>query len=245
MTHGVLSGNPARAVKGLKEGRTQGRRGRSLSADEFKKFVVTIERMAGEGAFSRYCAVAACRCFRTGMRKGELLAPRWTDLYVDGELRVERAVWQRQEKTTKTDDPRRIVVVEPLAEVLSEQRRWLFSTQHPGFSSGLIFPANLRQAKAGARRRGSDKLSWYRSTSIFHKPLAKVVAEAGITEISQHSLRRTWENLLREANVDVLVRRALAGWRTEKAQAIYATVDKKEREAAGEAVVRLVFGGGS
>ncbi len=133
-------------------------------------------------------------------------------------------------------------MVEPLTQVLAEQRRWLFTSQHPGISSGLIFPANPRQAMAGAKRRGEDKPSWHRSPTIFHLPLAKVVKEAKITDISGHSLRRTWENLLRKADVDVLVRRSLSGWRTEKAQAIYATVAKEEREAAGRAVVEMVLG---
>jgi hypothetical protein len=38
------------------------------------------------------------------------------------------------------------------------------------------------------------------------------------------------------------VRRALSGWRTEKAQAIYATVDRQERDAASRAVLQLVLG---
>lgn len=51
-----------------------------------------------------------------------------------------------------------------------------------------------------------------------------------------------WENLLRAAGVDQLVRRALAGWRSERAQEIYATVAKEERDAAGTAIVDLVGG---
>jgi hypothetical protein len=34
----------------------------------------------------------------------------------------------------------------------------------------------------------------------------------------------------------------MAGWRTEQAQAIYASVDRRERKAAGQSVVRLVMG---
>jgi len=49
---------------------------------------------------------------------------------------------------------------------------------------------------------------------------------------------------MREAGVDQLVRRALAGWRSEKAQAIYATVNKDERDAAGRRC-RLVLEGRS
>ncbi len=177
----------------------------------------------------------------TGMRKGELLALRWVDI-VDGELRVERSVHKRSEKATKTDDPRRVTIVEPLKRVLSEQRQWLFTTQHPGLQSGLVFPASPRHAKAGASRRGVDEVSWYRSSSVFHGPLGKVVDEAGIPAISMHSLRRTFENLQRKAGVEQLVRRAVSGWRTEEAQGIYATVDREDRDRAAAAVTEYVLG---
>jgi len=234
--------NPARAVKAFPEGRTQGRRGRVLSIDEFRVFIAKVQELAGNDV-SEDVARMMLTVAWTGMRKGEVIALKWSD-YVDGELRVERSVWKRQEKSTKTDDPRRIVVVEPLRAVLAAQRRWLLENQHPGLESGLVFPASLNQARGGATRRGVDKLSWYRAPNVLAKPMAKVVKKADITDISAHSLRRTWENLLRAAGVDQLVRRALAGWRTEKAQAIYATVAKEERDAAGSAVVNLVMESG-
>jgi len=240
---GVLPTNPARVVKALPEGRTKGRRGRALLLDEFRLFITTVQDLSGK-EISEDIARLLLTAAWTGMRRGEILALRWDDVE-NGELRVERSVWRRQEKSTKTDDPRRIVVVKPLAEALAEQRRWLVASQHPGLPSGLVFPASPLQARAGAKRRGSEGVSWYRSPTIFKVPLGKVVDAAGITDISAHSLRRTWENLMREAGVDQLVRRALAGWRSEKAQAIYATVAKEERDAAGEAVVRLVLEGRS
>ena len=103
-----------------------------------------------------------------------------------------------------------------------------------------MFPASGGQAKGGAARRGDDEVSLYRSASVAAEPLKGIVAAAQIPRISAHSLRRTWENLLRQAGVDQLVRRSL-GWRTDEAQAIYATVDRSERVAAGAAVVRMVF----
>lgn len=175
------------------------------------------------------------------MRKGELLELRWSD-YADGEITVERAVWRGQVKATKTDDPRRVAVVGPLAEVLAEQRQWLVRTQHPGMESGLMFPANPVGAKAGAHRRSQDEVSWYRSPTIFDRPLRRICKKAGLPEISAHALRRTFENLLREAGVDQLVRRSMAGWRSEAAQAMYATVAQGERKAALAAVVTLVKG---
>ena len=149
------------------------------------------------------------------------------------------------DRTQETDSVRwgggQLTVVAPLAVILEEQRRWLFSTQHPGLASGLVFPASPRHARAGASRRGAEELTWYRGKTALDKPLAKVVREAGGPAISIHSLRRTWEDILRLAGVDQLVRRALAGWRTETAQQMYATVDRSERDAAADAVVGLVM----
>ena len=100
--------------------------------------------------------------------------------------------------------------------------------------------ANPKHAKGGQTRRGVDELSWHRRENVLDAPLRKVVEAAGITPISLHSLRRTYENLLRKAGVDDLVRRSMAGWRSEEAQRIYANVDPEERQAAAKALVALV-----
>jgi hypothetical protein len=76
--------------------------------------------------------------------------------------------------------------------------------------------------------------------SVLDDPLARVVERAKVSPISAHAFRRTLENLARRAGVDHLVRRSIAGWRTEDAQVIYATVDRAEREGALAAVVDLV-----
>ncbi len=77
---------------------------------------------------------------------------------------------------------------------------------------------------------------------MLDKPLRAVVAKAGVRPISPHSFRRTYENLLRKAGVDQLVRQSIAGWRTDTAQAIYATVDRSERDDAAKAITELVLG---
>lgn len=235
VSDGHLPGNPAKAIKGLTPGRTQGRRGNSLTPEEFRRFLVHVHTCGLAPDIARMLLVAAW----TGCRKGELLALRFDD-YKDGELKIERSVWRRHLKATKTEDPRRVVVVEPLAAVLNEQRRWLLETQHPALATGLMFPARPKQAKAGQTRRGVDEVSWHRSENVLDAPLRRVVEAAGITPISLHSLRRTYENLLRKAGVDDLVRRSMAGWRSEQAQRIYANVDPEERQAAAKALVALV-----
>lgn len=235
---GLLQSNPARSVSTLPTGRTKGKRGTSLDGVEFSRFMRTTSEMAGS-RISPDIARHAQTLGWTGMRMGESLALKWDDI-VDGELRVERSVWHRKEKATKTDDPRRITIVGPLAQALEEQRQWLLKGQHPGLESGLVFPARPRNAKGSATRRGVDEVVWYRSHSVLAAPLGKISAKAEIPAISPQSLRRTFENLLRNAGVEQLVRRAVAGWRSDKAQGIYAEVSRADRDAAAAAFVKLV-----
>jgi integrase len=89
-----------------------------------------------------------------------------------------------------------------------------------------------------------EEPSWYRTPAVLNKPLERIADAADVPQIFPHSLRRTWENLMRQAGVDQLVRRAVAGWRTEKAQEIYASVDRGERDAAAAAMVGFVRGEG-
>jgi integrase len=191
----LIEANPARSVKALSEGRTRGKRGNSLYVDEFRRFLVAIEQLKPRTErrsrkakeISRDLARLLVTLAWTGMRKGEALALHWTD-YANGELFVQRSVWRRIGKVTKTDDPRRIAVVEPLAVALEEQRRWLLETQHPGLESGLIFPASPKHARAAAKKRGSDEVCWYRSPSVLDDPLARAIDVGGLRKARKSGL---------------------------------------------------------
>ena len=237
---GLIDRNAARAVRALPEPkRTRGRRGRALTPEQLARLLDVSEEMAKEGQISPDVARMVATLAWTGLRKGELLALSWSD-FRDGELEIRRAVSFGEFGPTKTDDPRIVPVHTELARVLEEQRRWLVETQHPGLASGLVFPATLSVAKAGANRRKSDTLRWFRARSVLDRPLRKICARADVPEVSPHSFRRTYENLLRKAGVEALTRRSLAGWRTSDAQEIYAGVDPEERKAAAGAMLRVV-----
>ena len=243
----LLATNPARELSTLREGRTQGARGQALSAVELRAFIAAIpgrvEAQDITAEVGRMIRVLAW----TGMRIGELVALAWYAI-ADGEIRVEHSVWRGQIKPTKTDDPRRITIAAPLVAILEEQRRHLLTTQHAGLSSGLVFPGSPAQVAAGAARRQKESPGaeiepcWYRSQSAVARAVKAVCEAAKCTIITPHALRRTFEDLLRSAGVEQLVRRAIAGWRSERAQGIYATVSREDRDAAAEAVTRLIQG---
>lgn len=267
MSEGVVSQNPARKLPALPERRTKGARGRSLSIAHLRAFITSAERLGALGAeldderrdawargkhgprgYGDGLAPEMVRMVTvllwTGARIGEVVALRWEDV-LEGELAIERSVWRGNEKATKTDDPRRVPLVAPLNDTLQEQRRWLMETQHPGFGSGLVFPSRPQQAKAGQSRRKVEEISWYRSQSGPRDAITKICTHAQVPRITPHALRRTFEDLLREAGVDDLVRRAMAGWRTDRAQGIYATVRREDRDLAASKVIELVFPTGS
>jgi integrase len=236
---GLVPFNAAKKTKALNVGRTQGRRGRALSPKDFATFFQTLRGLVEKEEITpdveRMLIVAAW----SGMRRGEIMALRFEDL-IDGELHVVRSVWKRKEKSTKTDDPRIVAATGPIEAAIQEQRRALLARQHPGLASGLVFPAEPEYAEQSRVKRNVLEVSWYRSMDVLRKPIAKVVEAAGLQAITLHSFRRTYENLLRQAGVDDLTRRSLAGWRTETAQEIYARVDKSERVAAVQAMATLV-----
>ena len=236
----LLIDNPARALSTLPEPRTKGARGTSLRKEQLRAFIDAIPKCVAAKEISADAARGVYVYAWTGMRAGEILALCWDNI-TDGEVCVENSVWRGQRKTDKTDDPRRITIVEPLVAILEEQRRWLLTSQHPGLSSGLVFPANPKQARAGASRRKGE-LHWHRSQTTFQDAVRAVCKKAEVPRVTPHALRRTFEDLTREAGVEQLVRRAIHGWRSERAQGIYATVRREERDAAATAVVRLVLG---
>lgn len=237
----LLPANPARQLATLTEGRTRGARGTSLEAGQLRDFMAAIPVCVQEELVAPDVGRGLYVYGWTGMRAGEIIALGWSYI-VDGEFLVERSVGRDGvTKDDKTNDPRRITVVEPLVAVLEEQRNWLLKTQHAGLASGLVFPANPQQAKAGATRR-EGPVRWFRSQSTFQQAISAVCKKAQVPRITPHSLRRTFENLTRAAGVEALVRRAIHGWRSERTQGIYATVSREERDDAARAVVRLVLG---
>lgn len=234
LADGLIGVDPSQSVSAPRQRPTSGRRARALEAEEWRRFLAAIPLAGLAPDLERLVTVAAW----TGARAGELLALEWGDVGAD-EITIARAVWRGQIKSTKSGELRRVPLVEPLRDALEAQRAWLLATQHPALATGIAFPATARQALAWSGRRGDDSPRWYRATSTLRAAVIDVCRAAGLPEVSPHALRRTYEGLLRSAGVDALVRRSLAGWRSEGVQAGYASVGAAERGAAGAAILEL------
>ncbi len=237
-----MAANPAKAVPSLREGRTKGARGTVLTPDQLGLFLATGERLVAEEKLASVLFAMIAMLALCGMRFGEVAAAEWGDLR-DGMLHIERSVWHRHVGTTKTDDPRVVPVPEMSLRLLQVQRQRLLAMQHPALSLGLMFPSDPKTATIGAKRRGTTELNWYRYPSSLNVPIRKIVDASDLPRVSPHSFRRTWENVLRRAGVDQMVRRAMAGWRSERAQAIYSEVDLDEAKLEADRAARIVLGG--
>jgi len=69
---------------------------------------------------------------------------------------------------------------------------------------------------------------------------ASLKAAKIVKRFTVHGLRYTFTDLVRRANVDVVVRRALTGHVTEQLQRKYSTVGMDEKRDAIAGVIRLV-----
>src|SRR5678810_920450 len=80
-----------------------------------------------------------------------------------------------------------------------------------------------------------------RTPNALDRAWAKCLQQAEITKrFTVHGLRYTFTDLVRRANVDAVVRRALTGHVTEEMQRHYSTVGLDEKRAAIAGVLRLV-----
>jgi len=102
----------------------------------------------------------------------------------------------------------------------------LLSEQAPGLEEGWMFPSS-----AGTLR---TPMSLYRAWR-------RCMDLAGVEHrFTVHGMRYTFTDLVRRANVDAVVRRALTGHVTERMQHHYSHVGNDEKRAAMAGVLRLV-----
>ena len=91
----------------------------------------------------------------------------------------------------------------------------LLKEQAPGLSKGLMFPSRVGR---------------YRTPNSLDVAWARCLTEAQIDKrFTIHGLRYTFTDLVRRANVDAVVQRALTGHVTEEMQRHYSTVGLDEK----------------
>lgn len=180
------------------------------------------------GRYPQHYALVVLLAY-TGLRFCHASALRWEDWDEEaGVLRIRRKHVRGKvgPVSRKKRAPKEYPVEPELREILQEHRRLLLKEQAPGLEEGWMFPAS----NGALRTPNSLDRAW-----------AACLKAAKIEKrFTVHGLRYTFTDLVRRANVDVVVRRALTGHVTEQMQRKYSTVGLDEKRDAIAGVIRLV-----
>lgn len=178
----------------------------------------------------------------TGLRFCHASALRWSDW--DQQAAVIRVVRKnfRGEVgpvSRKKQAPKEYPVEPELREILLAQHAMLKAEERKRLEQGDEIPhpsAPLKNPLMFPSKTGT-----LRTANSLDVAFAKCKELAGITHrFTVHGLRYTFTDLVRRANVDAVVRRALTGHVTEEMQRHYSTVGLDEKRAAIAGVLRLV-----
>ena len=125
---------------------------------------------------------------------------------------------------TKTSLDQEIPVPDALIRLLNEHVEAL--PPGPMQDSDLLFPATT---------------GGMRSRSVLDKPFRHVLRDLGWTlRLTPRGMRRTFQDLARQANVHDFITRAISGHATERMQRHYSTAQREEIRAAVGKVTSLV-----
>lgn len=211
---GKLSGEVWRRIDAPDTGVRRRREQRTLTADELADLVEICR-----GSYpQRYAEVATLGY--TGLRAGELYALEWDDIDLTrGRIVVSKSVWRAEHVTsTKTQDPRRVAAPDLVVDALEQHRERLMREQHPGLEQGLAFPAD-----------GGG----YRLPQSIGKTLRAIEDDVETdVHLTPQVLRRTYNDLLRKAQVDRIVLREQMGHTDEPMTERYSSVDFDEKRDA-------------
>ena len=197
----------------------------SLRAPELREFLACMRER-----FPQFFGMAFTG-FTTGLRPSSLRPLRRAGATPDV-LWDERVLLVRQSHTlgdvtmvgTKTGVDLEIALPEELLDVL----RWHVATQlstDEQQASELLFPAEN---------------GGFRSRSVLQKPFAEVAQAIGLKKrITARAMRRSFQDICREAHVADVVARSICGHATEAMQRRYSTVSGSEQADGLARVIRL------
>jgi integrase len=214
-----LQRNPMELVT-IKGATRRKRQPRSLSVEEFQKFVCELEDPVRTIAL-------VCVCF--GLRISECLGLKWCDVdWLGSKLRVERGIVRQRVADVKTIYSDRMMSID--ADMLAVLKAWKQTTQFASESDWMF---------ASPSQIGRLPVSYPWVWQVFQKAGAK----SGIGKLGTHSLRHTFRSWLDAVGTAIAVQQKLmrhADIRTTLN--IYGDVVTDEMAQAHSKVVRLAIG---
>lgn len=187
----LKDGNPASPFRISDAGGVEASRDRALSLIEIKSFFSTVSQHGDIFTRDNYIACALLLCL--GVRKGELIAAKWTEFDFENQL------WHMPNERSKTG----IGITIPLSELILP---WFEELYVRSCGSEYIFPS-----RRTSRRRSyiSDDTLNHALAKVFGKkvdskkePYLNLLAEANVDYFRIHDLRRTCRTLMSEIGID-------------------------------------------
>jgi integrase len=177
--------NPMELVP-VKGATKRNRKPRSLTVDEFQRFVQHLEE-----PFRTIALV--CVCF--GLRISECLALKWSDVdWLNGKLRVERGIVRQQVDDVKTDNSRKQMSID--GDLLERLKAWKQATQ---------FAATDDWVFASPVQLGG--LPW--SYPWVRRVFQKAASDAGVGKLSTHTMRHSYRAWLDAVGTGIAVQQKL------------------------------------
>ena len=210
---GLMNINPA---DGTKLPRDIPKEIKILKSDEIARFLYQAKE---EGYYELFLLE-----LMTGMRRGEILALRWSDLdFRTGELKIERQVRGGVISVPKTKSSvRTIILPTALLEILSEYKK--------SVNSEWIFPSPKDSSKT-------------RDPSAARKRLQIILDRAGCKRMRFHDLRHTFATMALEHGMDVKTLSATIGHMSAKTTLnVYSHITDTMREQAAVKIDRSIGG---
>jgi integrase len=180
-----ISRNPIDLVV-VKGATKRTRQPRSLTVDEFRKFVKHLEE-----PFRTMALLSVC----FGMRVSECLALKWSDVdWLNGKLRIERAIVRQQVDDVKTVYSQKQMSIDP--DLLARLKVWKQATEFRADGDWLF---------ASPVQLGRLPWSYPHILRRFHK----AAGSAGIGKVPTHTLRHSYRSWLDAVGTSIAVQQKL------------------------------------
>lgn len=186
----LIIGNPATAFKPIDAGGVEKSRERALKVSELVSLFKVLRD--NNHIFTRDNYLAVALLLSLGVRKGELIAAKWTEFDFDKQL------WHMPKDRSKTGVAITIPFPSPTID-------WFKELHARSGGSEFIFPS-----RRASKRRGyisSDTLN-HALAKLFGKkvdsnrqPYDNLLGQAGIEHFTIHDLRRTCRSMLAELKI--------------------------------------------
>lgn len=209
-------------LAGLAENPARDIRFRTIGTPPKKKTVLTHDEVAKILAAAEHESIGTKTMlwlgFTTGMRHGELTALRHVDVDFDGGmLRIMRSQVHGKVFPTKTATNRSAPLHPDVAVLLKEYMAWKEKRELSSPEPGLLFPSTV---------------GTYRTPAVLRDAMMRCAERANIAgPVSAHTMRRTFNNLVRQAAGDIAAR-AIVGHATAAMTEHYSDVTVVEKHRA-------------